>query len=147
MAEITAYLTVSDGKAAIAFYTAAFDAKETLRYTDDDGRIAHAEVTIDGAWLMLSEEFPDVGARSPHSLGGTSAGLVLSVPDVDATYRQAIAAGATADRPPADEPFGRSGWLVDPSGHRWNIMTPAAGVTTDDLTEHAGKYHVTTPES
>lgn len=144
MAEITPYLTVHDGEAAIAFYTEAFGAEETLRYTGDDGRIGHAEVVIDGATLMLSEEYPEVGARSPRSLGGASAALVLCVPDVDAAYGRAVAAGATADRPPTDSPYGRGGWVVDPFGHRWNIMTPAEAVTTEDLRDDSGEYVVTT---
>lgn len=147
MAEISCYLAVHDGKAAIAFYTEAFGATETLRYTDDEGRIGHAEVDIDGARLMLSEEYPDLGAHSPRSLGGATSAVVLAVPDVDATYQRAVAAGAAADRPPVDNPIGRSGWLVDPFGHRWNLVSPAEGVTTDELKEQAaGKFTVTAPD-
>lgn len=121
------YLTVDDGAAAIAFYAAAFGAREIgERYTDDDGRIGHATLRIGDADLFLSDEYHDVGAYSPRTVGHSTAAIVLEVDDVDVTYAAAIAAGATVDREPADGGDGaRRGWLVDPFGHRWAVQSRA----------------------
>jgi PhnB protein len=123
MTTITPYLTVSDGDAALAFYRRAFDAVVVERY-DDGGRLAHATLTIGGAVLFVSDEYPALGAVSPSSLGGSTAAVVLGLADPDAAYAAAVAAGATADRPvEVDGSGARSGWIVDPFGHRWNIRT------------------------
>lgn len=126
MTTLTPYLTVDDAASAIAFYGKAFGAVERMRYPMDDGRLGHAELAIDDAALMLSDEYPEVGARSPRTLGGATSAIVLTVDDVDAAYARAVDAGATADRPPSDDGDGRRGWLVDPYGHRWCISSPAS---------------------
>jgi PhnB protein len=125
MTTLTPYLTVDDAAGAIAFYGKAFGAVERMRHPMGDGRLGHAELAIDDAVLMLSDEYPQVGARSPRSLGGATTAIVLAVDDVDAAYSRAVDAGATADRPPSDDGYGRRGWLVDPYGHRWCVESPA----------------------
>jgi PhnB protein len=75
---------------------------------------------------MLADEWPEYLVLSPNTLGGSSVSLVLTVADPDAVFERAVAAGATIERPLKDELFGRSGWLVDPFGHRWNINRPNA---------------------
>lgn len=126
MTTLTPYLTVDDAASAIAFYGKAFGAVERMRYPMDDGRLGHAELAIDDAALMLSDEYPEVGARSPRTVGGATSAIVLTVDDVDAAYARAVDAGATADRPPSGDGDGRRGWLVDPYGHRWCISSPAS---------------------
>lgn len=126
MTTLTPYLAVDDAAGAIAFYGKAFGAVERMRYQADDGRVGHAELAIDGAALMLSDEYPEVGARAPRSLGGATTAIVLSVDDVDETYARAVGAGATADREPADDDYGRRGWLIDPYGHRWCVSSRAS---------------------
>ncbi len=98
-----------------------------LRFPEPDGRLGHAEIRIGETTLYLSDEFPEYGAHSPASLGGSTVAFVLSVADADAAFAKAVGAGATVDRPLVDSPVGRGGWLRDPWGHRWNVMTPAAG--------------------
>ncbi|MGE3076701.1 MAG: VOC family protein [Dehalococcoidia bacterium] len=123
---MTAYLTCAGASDAIVFYGAAFGAEEVGRWPEPDGRLGHSEIRIGETTLYISDEFREYGAIAPASLGGSTVGFVLSVPDVDTTFAQAVAAGATVDRPLKDSPVGRGGWLRDPFGHRWNVMTPAA---------------------
>ncbi len=121
MTDAIPYLTVHDGAAALDFYGRAFGAEVVQRY-DDGSRLAHATLRIGDATLFVSAEFPQLGAVSPRSLGGSTAAVVLLVADPDATYTGAVAAGASAQRPVEPDGTGvRSGWLVDPFGHRWNI--------------------------
>ena len=96
---LSPYLTVKGAAAAIDFYRAAFGAVEQFRLTGPDGRIGHAELKIAGATVMLSDEWPDFGALSPPSVGGSPVKLHLYVDDCDAVVARAVAAGATLMRP------------------------------------------------
>ena len=58
-----------------------------------DGSVMHAEIQIGDSMIMLADEFPEMGARGPQTLGGTSVGICLYVPNVDALFNRAIAAG------------------------------------------------------
>lgn len=78
---------------------------------------------------MLSDEFPELGVLSPATLGGNACALVLRVDDVEAAFQRALDAGATVERPLADGPGGRGGWLRDPFGHRWHLLQAAAPPT------------------
>jgi PhnB protein len=119
------YITVSDGAAALEWYATAFGAVEQFRVVGDDGRLGHAEFVIGDAHFMLSDEYPELGVRSPATLGGSSFALYLSVTNVDELYARAVGAGATALRAPVDEPHGnRQGTLADPYGHRWMLAQP-----------------------
>ncbi len=122
---VTPYLCVHDGAAALTFYGAAFGAVESSRVVMDDGRLGHAEFTIGSARFYLSDEFPEIDVRSPRTLEGTAVTLHLQLGDVDDRFARAVAAGATALAPPADQPHGsRHGTLLDPFGHRWMLSTP-----------------------
>jgi PhnB protein len=141
------YLCVHDAAAALAFYAAAFGAHEDERWTDDAGRVGHAQFSIGAAVLFVSDEYPEVNAVSPHTLGGTTVALHLSVPDADAMQARAVAAGATKDRPVSDQPDGRrGGWVTDPYGHRWSISSVIAPpASLDELNAKVGEggYEVT----
>src|SRR5207342_223067 len=133
-AAILPYICATPAGEAIAWYVSAFGATEVERYVGDDGRVGHAELSIGGARVYLSDEYPDFDAVSPTTLGGTTATLHLTVPDVDVVYDRAVAAGARGDRPPADQPYGdRSATIVDPYGHRWMLSTPIASPTADEI--------------
>jgi len=121
---ITAYISVRNAAAAIAFYIEAFGAVELSRLVGDDGRIGHAEITIGNSKMMLADEYPEIDSLGPESRGGPSCLFVLEVPDVDDSFQRAVAAGATVTRPIADEPYGRLGQVSDPFGHRWMLSTP-----------------------
>jgi PhnB protein len=87
---------------------------------------------------MLADESPAMGARSPQSLGGSPVTLHLYVEDVDATFAQAVAAGATVQRPVADQFYGdRAGGIVDPFGHSWYIATHKEDVSPEELKKRA----------
>lgn len=117
----TAYLRCADGAAAIAFYEAAFGAKEKYRLTMGP-RLGHAELEFGDTRVMLSDEFPEMGIRGPKSLGGTSVAITLYVADAEAVFERAVAAGATVRRPLTDEFYGdRTGQIEDPFGHIWSI--------------------------
>ena len=122
---VTPYLCASPAAEAIEFYKRAFDAEETMRMDEPDGRIGHAELRIGGSTVMLADEWPEYGVLSPKKLKGNSVSLVLTVSDADAAFGRALGAGATIERPLTDAPYGRTAWVVDPFGHRWCITSPA----------------------
>ena len=141
---LSVYLCVRGAPAAIAFYREAFGAVETLRMTGDDGRVGHAELTLEGMTVMLSDEHPEIGVVSPETLGGTPVSLYLHVADVDATYARAVAAGASGERPPADQFHGnRNATLRDPFGHRWMLTQPVEAVSAEEMARRAPDYTVT----
>lgn len=131
---VTPYLFVHDAAAAIGFYQKAFGATEFMRMPGPGGKIMHAEVRIHGAPVMLADEFPEMGARSPQSVGGTPVLLLVYVEDVDAVFAQAVAAGGKVVRPIQDQFYGdRSGTLSDPFGHRWTLATHKEDLSADEI--------------
>ena len=132
---ITPYLVISGAAAAIDFYKRAFGATEVLRMPDPSGqKIGHAELKIGDASFMLADEYPDMGHRSPASLGGTPVSMLVYVENVDQVVAQALAAGATELRPVADQFYGdRVGMVADPFGHVWSIATHVEDVPSDEL--------------
>jgi PhnB protein len=121
---LSPYLIVRGAAQAIAFYQQALIAREVFRLSEPNGKIGHAELTVGDARFMLADEYPDFGALSPVSVGGTPVSIHLYVDDVDAVVARATQAGATILRPVKDEFFGdRTATLTDPFGHRWQIAT------------------------
>lgn len=131
---VTPYLIVKNAPAAIEFYTKALGATEVLRLSMPDGSIAHAEIKIGDSHVMIGEECPEWGSRSATTLGGTPVGLCVYVTDVDASFAQAVAAGASVERPVIDQFYGdRSGTVVDPYGHKWTLATHIEDMTAEDM--------------
>jgi PhnB protein len=131
---ITPYLAVKDAKAAIAFYQHVFGAKEIGRILMPGGTIGHAELQIGDAKIMLAQEMPEWGNKSPSTLGGTAVGLALYVADVDAVFQRALDAGATVIEPVKDQFYGdRSGAVLDPLGHKWHILTHKEEVSFEEM--------------
>lgn len=125
MSALIPYLAVRNARAAIAWYVDALGAREVGdRYVMDDDRIGHAELDVGGATLYLADEHPEYGLVGPAE-GRTSVSLHLSVSDVDATVDRAVQTGATLVRAVEEAPYGRTGVIVDPFGHRWLLQTPA----------------------
>ena len=145
---VTPYLAVHDAAAALDFYAAAFDAVEEMRVEGDDGRIGHAEFTIDRVTFYLADEFPDLGVVSPVTLGGSGVTMHLAVDDVDAAFASAVAAGAESLQEPGDQPHGaRHGTLRDPFGHRWMLSQEIEVVSTDEYAQRMtdSEWSVTAP--
>ncbi|MCW1934497.1 VOC family protein [Pararhodobacter zhoushanensis] len=128
---VTPYLVAKGAEKALAFYVQAFGAVEEFRMIDPgDGRIGHAELTIGTSRIMLSDEYPDFGAVSPDTLGGTAVTLHLATEAVDADVARAADAGAIVLRAPADQSFGeRTATVMDPFGHRWILSQTVESVT------------------
>jgi PhnB protein len=128
------YLIVRGAPAAIEFYRKAFGAKELFRLKEPSGKVGHAELEIDGAHFMLADEYPDFGALSPVSVGGTPVSIHLYVANVDEVLKSAADAGATVLRPLRDEFFGdRTATLTDPFGHRWHLATRKEDVSPEEM--------------
>lgn len=137
---LSPYLAVDDAATAIHFYCTVLGATERMRMPAPDGKIGHAELEFGDSVIMLADEFPDQGHRSPTSVGGTSVGLSLYVDDVDAVYAAAIAAGASGQSEPADQFYGdRTGSFEDPFGHRWHVMTHIEDVSAEEMAARAEK--------
>ncbi|MFO0796922.1 MAG: VOC family protein [Gemmataceae bacterium] len=131
---ITPYLIVRGGAKALDFYKEAFGAVEVLRLPMPDGSIAHAEIKIGDSIIMLGEENEAWGSKSPALLGGTPTGLMIYVPDCDAVFNRAVAAGATVAKPLTDQFYGdRSGTVIDPFGHQWTVGTHVEDVEPAEL--------------
>ena len=130
----TPYLIVKDAARAIEFYKQAFGATELFRLADPNGKVGHAEIKIGDSPIMLADEFPEMGAVSPQTLGGTPVSILLYVDDVDAFAAQAIAAGAKVLRPVQDQFYGdRSGTFADPFGHKWGFATHKEDVAAEEI--------------
>lgn len=131
---VTPYLIVRGGVRALDFYKTAFGATELVRLDAPGGLIGHAEVKIGDSPVMLSDENPQWGAKSPESFGGSPVHLMIYVDDCDSVFKQAISAGAKETRPLKDQFYGdRSGTLTDPFGHSWTIATHKEDVAPDEL--------------
>jgi len=134
----TPYLIVNGAAEAIEFYERVFGATELLRMTDPQGRIGHAEIRIGDSVIMLADEHPDMGYRGPRSMGGSSVSILLYVDDVDTIFDRALSAGATVQRPIANQFYGdRSGKLEDPFGHVWSIATHVEDVPPEEMRRRA----------
>lgn len=128
------YLRVRDAERAVAFYREAFGATERFRLSEPGGRVGHLELDLAGTTLMLSEEYPESGLRSPESLGGTSVSMHLHVDDADATIARALAAGATLVRAAEDHFYGeRTGTVRDPAGHEWLIGHQLEALSPEEM--------------
>ena len=131
---VTPYLIVSGAAKALDFYKRALGAIEQMRMPGPEGKVMHAEIKIGDSVIMLADEFPEMGARSPQALGGTPVGICLYVPDVDSLFNQAIQAGGKVERPLQNQFYGdRSGTFIDPFGHKWTIATHVEDVTPEEI--------------
>ena len=138
---LTPAIICRDAAAAIDFYQRAFGATVRHNMAMPDGKVMHAEIQIADSVVMISDEFPDWGSVSPQTLGGSAASLHLYVPDVDAAFAKAIAAGATQQMPVQDQFWGdRSGYLFDPFGHRWGLATRVEEVSDEETARRGQEW-------
>lgn len=127
---VTPYLVVKDAAQLLEFVKAAFDATEVERVVDASGRVSHAEVRIGDSMIMLSQatgQFP-----------ATTAMLYVYVPDCDATYKKAVAAGGKSLMEPANQFYGdRNAGIADTNGIQWWIATHVEDVAPEELARRA----------
>ena len=133
-AGVTPYLIIRDAARALEFYKKAFGAAELMRFPAPGGKIGHAEIKIGDGIVMLADESPEMGHKSPQALGGTAITLMFYVPDVDAQFAKAVAAGGTVKQALKDQFYGdRSGTITDPFGHIWTIATHKEDVSPEEM--------------
>jgi uncharacterized glyoxalase superfamily protein PhnB len=138
---LSPHIIVRNASEAIDFYKKAFAAEEVCRMPGPDGEtVMHAELKFGDSTLMLCEEFPKMGAKSPTSYGGSSVTLHLYVEDADALFNRAVSAGATVKMPLSDMFWGdRYGKVSDPYGHEWGIATHKEDLTPEEIGKRAAE--------
>jgi PhnB protein len=137
---ITPHMVVRGAERASVFYCEAFGVEELSRIPIPDGRLMSVQLRIGDGLLHLADEFPELGVLAPPSLGGTPVVLALDVPDAEAVFSQAVAAGATVRQPLAEMFWGDlHGQLDDPFGHRWNVSQHVRDVPHDEIVAAAGR--------
>ena len=139
---VTPHLMVNGGADAIEFYKKAFGAVELFRFPAPDGKIGHAEIKIGDSPIMLADEYPDMGYKSPQTIGGSPVSLMIYVEDVDAVFNRAIESGGTVKEAVQDKFYGdRSGTLIDPFGHVWHVATHKEDVSMEEMERRAKAAH------
>lgn len=134
LGSITPHLACRGAAAAIEFYKKAFGAEELMRMPGmTPESIGHAEIRIANSIIMLADEWPGMRLAAPEKFGGTTVKLTLYVPDCDAVFNRAVAAGATPSMPPMNMFWGdRYGSVTDPFGHEWAIATHIENVAPEE---------------
>jgi PhnB protein len=131
---VTANLTVTDVKAAAAFYQKAFGFAKRGIMNGPDGKAIHAELTLRGTTIMLSPEMPQMGSRAAKTIGASPASLYLLTENVDKVVAKAVKLGAVSKGPVMDMFWGdRSGTVVDPEGYMWMVATHIAQPTPKEM--------------
>jgi PhnB protein len=130
---VTPYLIIQGAGDAIDWYGKVLGTKERMRMPMGD-RVGHAELELGDSVVMLADEFPDMGIRSPATLGGSPVNVHVYVDDVDDLFARAIAAGATEMQPVEDKFYGdRAGQFSDPFGHVWSVATHIEDVAPEEM--------------
>lgn len=138
MSTLTPHIVVSDAGRAAAWYEQALGAQVGDRIQVPDGRYMQIELRFGDARVMIADEFPEFGAVSPLTLGGTYGALTLAVDNADAAWQRALAAGATEFHPLEDAFWGeRHGQIIDPFGHCWGIAQRLEDVPADEVQRRA----------
>jgi len=134
MPTITPMLSYRDADAAITFLCEAFGFTLRYRLEMPDGRVGHAELALGDGLISLASAYPEMGIDSPVDLDTRYSQLKVDVPDVDAHYARALAAGAVVQGEPEDQPYGgRMYRAVDPEGHRWIFDHTARELSVDEI--------------
>jgi len=140
---VATHLVVDDAAAAIEFYKQAFGAEEMGRLDGPDGRIVHAALIVNGAMVMLNDDFPEMTdgkSMTPTSLGGSGVTIHLQFADeVDERFQRAVDAGATVVAPLEEQFWGdRYGVVRDPFGHLWSLAHQVRVVTMEEMAAQMG---------
>jgi PhnB protein len=139
---VAPYLIIRGAARALEFYKQALGAVERLRLDMPGGKIGHAEIQFGPSLIMLADEMPEMGYRSPEAFGGSPVSLHLYVEDTDAVVARAVAHGAKLLRPVQNQFYGdRSGTFSDPFGHIWTVATHVEDVTHEEIQRRAAQMH------
>jgi PhnB protein len=135
------HLVCKGAAKAIDFYKKAFGAVETMRFAGPGETVGHAEIRIGEAVIMLADENPGMGSRSPQTLGGSPVSMYIYVPDVETFAHRATECGAKVLQPMTTRFYGdRSIALEDPFGHSWGFATHVEDVPLEELKKRAAKF-------
>jgi len=139
---VTPSFTFKNSKKAIEFYKKAFGATVLDVFPNLTGQgIMHATLQIGDSILMMGDEASGQTCRSAETLGGSPIGLFIYVPDADAAFNRAVAAGGTVAMPVADMFWGdRAGSLKDPFGYQWMIATHKRDLSKEELNKEAQAF-------
>lgn len=139
---VTPHLVVRGASEAIEFYKKALGAQERSRMNGPDGKVMHAELQIGDSIVFLADEMPTPGnAKAPQSVGACTTSLHLYVPDVDAAFQKAVAAGGHETMAVSDMFWGdRYGTFTDPFGHSWGIATRKEDLSQQETADRARKF-------
>src|SRR5690348_5756338 len=131
---LTPHLTVRNAEQALEFYKNAFGAEVLHVAHMPDGKVMHAALRIGDSMVMLNDEFPDHGALSPLSTGGTSVTIHIYTDNVDTAFNRAVSAGAQVKMPLADQFWGdRYGVVADPFGHKWSLGAHIKDMSAEEM--------------
>ncbi|MDB6061752.1 MAG: Glyoxalase/bleomycin resistance protein/dioxygenase [Verrucomicrobiaceae bacterium] len=137
------YLNVKEGLSAVEFYKKAFGAREITRILRKDGKLAHGELQIGAATIMLRDEIPQMDFLSPQSVGGTPIQMLIYVNDVDAFVKQAETAGAKIVVPIKEQFHGDMlAVLEDPFGHAWFFAMRIMNLSAEELEQRARQWGI-----
>jgi PhnB protein len=138
---VTPHLVLRNTAKAIEFYKKAFGAVEVMSMPGPDGKgVMHAEIKIGNSFLYMADEWPGMDVAAPEKIGGTTVSIHLYVPNADALFNQAVAAGAKVVMPMTDMFWGdRFGKLTDPFGHSWSIATHVEDVAPEEMGKRAAE--------
>jgi PhnB protein len=139
--EFVPYLSVSNAREAVAFYSRVLETEPTNLLTMPDGRVMHGEFHCGGARIFLSEELPEHGGTpSPSTLGATTVAIHLYVEDCDAMVERMAANGAETLMEPADMFWGvRFARVRDPFGHEWGVSQHLRDMAPEEIQAEAAK--------
>lgn len=140
MHTIAPMFTFKDAGAAVAFYKAAFGAKELFRLNEPSGKIGHVEMMIGNSLIMMGEEYPDMGLYAAEHYEGVPVRMNVVVKDVDRAFQRAIDAGAEVTRPVGTQFYGwRSGNLKDPFGYHWMLGSQVEELSPKEMQKRWNK--------
>jgi PhnB protein len=138
---VTPSLVVAGAAKAIDFYKKALGAEELMRFPGPDGSVMHAEIRIGDSTIMLADEMPEQGGRSPKSYGGTPVSFFVYKENVDAAWKRAVDAGAKEIMPLDNQFWGdRTGCLEDPFGHRWWLAQHVEDLTPEEMQKRGDAF-------
>jgi PhnB protein len=147
MANITPHIIVRGAAAAADWYSQALGAVLGGRIQVPDGRFMQIELVFGDSRVMIADEFPEMGAVSPQTLGGTYGALTIVVENVDAAWQRALDAGAAVFHPLQNAFWGeRHGQIIDPFGHRWGLAQQIEHVAPEEVQRRATAFFTSANE-